>query len=288
MTSTHFLNRAEYPFTSHYFNINGQHLHYIDEGKGKTLLFVHGTPSWSFDFRYQIKALSKKYRCIALDHIGFGLSDKPKIYDYSTQNHALTLEKLIHYLGLQDITLLVHDFGGIIGFDYALKNPENISKIVVLNSWLWSAESEPEYQKIKPILRSPLLPFLYRHMNFSVQFILPNSFYNKKILSKEIKKQYTKPFANSSERNGTIAFAKSLLYDQSYFESLWQQVHALADKEVLFIWGMNDGVILPKYLEKFALSFPKKYVVQLQACGHFPQEEKKVEVLEAIEQFLKN
>ena len=140
-----FLNREEYPFAAHYFKINNQNLHYIDEGSGEPILFVHGTPSWSFDFRYQIKALAKHYRCLAIDHIGFGLSDKPEKYNYSTQNHAKTLESFIKYLGLQNVTLVLHDFGGIIGFDYALHYPENISKIVVLNSWLWSAEGEESY-----------------------------------------------------------------------------------------------------------------------------------------------
>lgn len=281
-----FVNRKEYPFASHYFQINQQNLHYIDEGQGEPILFVHGTPSWSFDFRHQIKALSKHYRCIAIDHIGFGLSDKPQNYDYSTPNHAKTLGEFIEYLKLKNITLVVHDFGGIIGFDYALKNPENIAKLIVLNSWLWSAEGEPEYQKMKPILKSHLLPFLYKYLNFSPKFILPNSFYNKKLLSNELKKQYTKPFANSRQRNGALAFAKSLLNDQDYFESLWQKISRLSEREILFIWGMNDVVVTPRHLEKFATAFANKKIVKLTECGHFPQEEKQQEVLEAIKAFL--
>ena len=89
------LDTAEYPFAPHYFSINGHQLQYIDEGKGDTLLFVHGTPSWSFDFRNVIKALSPNFRCIAVDHIGFGLSDKPEHYDYSTANHNKTLAAFV-------------------------------------------------------------------------------------------------------------------------------------------------------------------------------------------------
>lgn len=89
--ATHWLDRSEYPFVSNYFDCNGQQLHYIDEGKGETILFVHGTPSWSFDWRNVIKKLKLYYRCMAIDHIGFGLSDKPEHYDYSTQNHSKTL-----------------------------------------------------------------------------------------------------------------------------------------------------------------------------------------------------
>lgn len=89
------LDREEYPFQTHSFQIGNYSMNYIEEGLGENLLFVHGTPSWSFDYRKIIKGLREKYRCIAVDHIGFGLSDKPKDYDYSTQNHVRTLEKFV-------------------------------------------------------------------------------------------------------------------------------------------------------------------------------------------------
>jgi len=150
------LDKKEYPFNSNYFNVNGHQMHYIDEGQGETILFIHGTPSWSFDFRNVIKSLSKNYRCIAIDHIGFGLSDKPEFYDYSTQNHSWTLEKFVLYLGLNNINLVVHDFGGPIGLDFAIRNSQLIKRITVLNSWLWSSEGDPKYLKLKRILKSPL------------------------------------------------------------------------------------------------------------------------------------
>ncbi|MBK6903614.1 MAG: alpha/beta fold hydrolase [Saprospirales bacterium] len=280
------LDQKEYPFRAHYFEAQGQKMHYIDEGQGETLLFVHGTPSWSFDFRYQIEALSSRYRCVAVDHIGFGLSDKPAHFDYSVQNHARILEAFIGHLGLKDITLVVHDFGGPIGFDYALKHPANIKRLIVLNSWLWSAEGEPEFRKMKPILKSPLLPFLYRRLNFSPRYLLPQSFFDKSLLSKNTRRQYTGPFPGRSERSGPLAFAKSLLMDQDWFESLWKQIHLLADKPILFIWGMNDTFVSPKYLEKFAIPFSRKTLARLEECGHFPQEEKKEEVLEQMRRFL--
>ena len=160
------LDQKEYPFNSNYFNVNGHQMHYIDEGQGETILFIHGTPSWSFDFRNVIKSLSKNYRCIAIDHVGFGLSDKPEFYDYSTQNHSWTLEKFVLELGLKNITLVLHDFGGPIGLDFAIRNSQLIKRITVLNSWLWSSEGDPKYLKLKRILKSPLLPFLYKYLNF--------------------------------------------------------------------------------------------------------------------------
>ncbi len=130
----HWLDTSEYPFTSKYFNINGHQLHYLDEGQGETILFVHGTPSWSFDFRNIIKRLKTDFRCVAMDHIGFGLSDKPEEYNYSTQNHSKTLEKFVSEMKLDNLTLVVHDFGGPIGLNFAIQNPEKVKKVVILNS----------------------------------------------------------------------------------------------------------------------------------------------------------
>ncbi|MHB1278163.1 MAG: alpha/beta fold hydrolase [Bacteroidia bacterium] len=279
------LDKTEYPFTSRFFKVNGQNLHYIDEGQGDVLLFVHGTPSWSFDFRNVIKELSGNYRCIAVDHIGFGLSDKPEEYNYSTQNHSHTLEKFILAMDLKNLTLVVHDFGGPIGLNFAIHHPERVKKLVILNSWLWSSKSDPDFIKFSKVLRSPLLPFLYRYLNFSPRFILPMSFGDIK-LSRTLLKNYTRPFANKRERNGALAFARSLLNDQDWFEGLWQKRDAISDKPTLFLWGMKDKVIKPQYLDKFLSGFPNSTAVKLAGCGHFPQEEEAERVSMELTDFL--
>ena len=283
--SKKWLNRREYPFRPNFFEINGQKMHYIDEGDGNVILYIHGTPSWSFDFRKVIQKLKSGSRCIAIDHIGFGLSDKPENYDYSTINHALTLEKFIQHMQLENITLVLHDFGGPIGFHYAINHPEKVKSIVVLNSWLWSSEDDPEFKKASKILQNPLLPFLYKRLNISPRFILPKSFGDKK-LSKKTVKQYTKPFANHKQRNGALAFAKSLLNDQYWFEDLWGKRKIVSHKPVLFIWGMRDPVISSRNLEKFEEGFPESTTTKLNTSGHFPQEEEPAKVADAIRRFM--
>ncbi|MFN3940600.1 MAG: alpha/beta fold hydrolase, partial [Chitinophagales bacterium] len=263
------LDTLLYPFMPNYFPVNGHRLHYIDEGKGETILFVHGTPSWSFDFRNIIQCLKKDFRCIAIDHIGFGLSDKPADYDYSTQNHCHTLEQFIAAKQLQNITLVVHDFGGPIGLHFAIKNPAKINKLIVLNSWLWSSKNEPDFIRLSKILKNPILPFLYRYLNFSPRFILPKSFGDNK-LSQHLLKHYTKPFAQINERNGALAFTQSLLNDQDWFEELWHKKQTISDKPILFIWGMKDPVILPHNLYKFQSGFTNSQTLPLETCGHFP------------------
>lgn len=279
------LDKSEYPFLPHFFEINGEKMHYIDEGQGEILLFIHGTPSWSFDFRNIIKNLSSRYRCIAIDHIGFGLSDKPKNYDYTTQNHSKNLEKFIFAQNLTNITLIVHDFGGPIGLNVAMNHPNKFIKFVILNSWLWSSAADPDFIKLKGILNSPLLPLLYRYFNFSPRFLLPRSFGDKKI-SKHILRHYTKPFPKKSTRNGPLAFAKSLSQDQDWFEGLWNKKHSISKKPSLFIWGMKDPILKPHYLEKFTSGFPNSETIKLDTCGHFPQEEEPEKVSEAIIDFV--
>lgn len=283
--ANHWLDKSEYPFSSNYFDINGQKLHYIDEGKGETILFVHGTPSWSFDFRKIIKNLSQNYRCIAIDHIGFGLSDKPEHYDYGTKNHSKTLEKFVIEKQLNNITIIVQDFGGPIGLDFAIKYPHLIKKIVILNSWLWCSANDPHFIKFSKIIRSPLLPFLYRYLNFSPRFVLPTTYGDHKP-TKHILKHYTKPFADRTQRNGTLALAKSLLNDQDWFQELWDSRQVISNKPTLFIWGMKDPVIIPTYLEKFQSGFSNSTTVRLETCGHFPQEEQPLKVINAILDFL--
>ncbi len=280
------LDRAEYPFQPHYWQNNGHAMHYIDEGEGETILFVHGTPSWSFDCRNVIRRLRGHYRCVAVDHVGFGLSDKPARYDYATPTHSRTLERFILEKKLENFHLVVHDFGGPIGLHAAIRHPNLVNRLVILNSWLWSTRHEPEYVRLHRLLKSPLLPLLYRYLNFSPRVLLPQSFGDCKP-GRKILRQYASPFASPAQRNGPLAFARSLLHDQDWFESLWQGREAISSKPALFIWGMKDPFLAPRYLDKFLTGFPNARVRELPRCGHFPQEEQPAQVAGFIDAFLR-
>ena len=284
--NTNWLNTNEYPFKHHYFKVNDTTMHYVDEGEGEVLLFVHGTPSWSFEFRNVIKFLSKKYRCIAIDHIGFGLSEKPAKYDYTVQNHTASLLKLVTHLQLNQFTMLVHDFGGIIGLAAAEQIPEKIKGLVILNTWCRSIQDEPEYKKMKMILGSPLMPLLYRYLNFSAKYILPAAFGERSRLTPEIHQHFLRPFSKVSERNGTIAFAKSLLLDQDYYASVGEKLSILKDNPVLIIWGMKDEFITEKHLLWMQEQFPGSKVVRYDDAGHFVLEEKSVVAGPVIAEFM--
>jgi len=126
-----------YPFESHWFEIDGLRMHYVDEGTGEAVVMVHGNPTWSFFFRELIKALRGERRVIAPDHIGCGFSDKPPDarYEYVLERRVSDLETLLDHLELhRDVTLVVHDWGGMIGLACALRKPERIARIVLLNT----------------------------------------------------------------------------------------------------------------------------------------------------------
>ena len=127
---------------------------------------VHGNPGWSFEFWNIVKELSKTHRCIVPDHIGFGLSNKPYDWDFLPKSHAQNFELFMDSLNLDNITLVVNDWGGPIGLSYALKHPEKIKKIIILNTWMWSVENDPYYQKFSKFMVGGFGKFMIKHFIF--------------------------------------------------------------------------------------------------------------------------
>src|SRR3954452_2796843 len=116
---------------------DGLRLHYLDEGEGEPVVMVHGNPTWSFYFRDLVEAMNGSYRTIVPDHIGCGRSDKPddSRYEYTLKSRVDDLEALLDHLEVdRGITLVLHDWGGMIGMAYAARHPERISRLVILNT----------------------------------------------------------------------------------------------------------------------------------------------------------
>jgi pimeloyl-ACP methyl ester carboxylesterase len=283
--SPNWIDTTLYPFKSNFLITDNGKLHYVDEGKGSVILFVHGTPTWSFLYRDHIKELSKSYRCIAIDHLGFGLSDKPKDFAGTPSEHSSNLSLLIDHLRLKDITLVVHDFGGPIGLSYAISKPENVKRIVLFNTWLWETKNDKDAQKIDKILHSQLGNFLYLNTNFSPAVLLKKAFFNKKCLSKNIHKHYKRPFPGKNSRYGLLNIGKSLIGSSNWYEGLWRSAEVIKDIPFLILWGEKDDFIKKNNLEKWQhfLSNEKTYLFE---AGHFVQEEKTDESIEIISQWL--
>ncbi len=275
-----------YRFEDKYLALPGGKLHYVDEGAGKPIVFVHGTPSWSYEFRGVIGALSSSHRCIAPDHLGFGLSERPENFSYALTDHTENLRRLLAHTGTERMTLVVHDFGGPIGLPLALEQPERIERLVILNSWLWPMDIDPKFRKNKAFVDTWLMKFFYLRANFSASYMVKASWGSKRPLTAQRHQSFKAMFPNRQSRLGTWAFARSLVREEAYFESLHQRLERLRSIPTLVVWGMADGMVGAPHLERWKSELPQARFIELEGVGHFPQEEAPDEVVRELRRFL--
>lgn len=283
---TAWVDREAYPFTSRFLAVDGGQMHYIDEGEGEAILFVHGTPAWSFLYRHLVRELRRDYRCIALDHIGFGLSAKPPDWGYSFADHARNLATLIDQLGLTSFTLVAHDLGGPIALSYALDHPERIARLVLFNTFMWPLEGEFAVPPVGKLFGGPLGRFLYLRLNASARSLLPMVYGDRSKLTKAIHQQYLAPFPRPEDRHGMYAFARQMAAGAPWCGELWARRGALAEIPALLIWGMKDPAFGPHFLARWREVLPQAAVIELPTAGHFVQEEAPDIALGAIRQLV--
>jgi len=281
------LDRAAYPFQHCSMNVGGVRVHYVDEGAGEPIVFVHGTPTWSFEFRHLIRALSPSFRCIALDLPGFGLSSRPASFAYTPEAHSKVVAEFIERLTLPRFTLVVHDFGGPIALPVAIDHPEQVHQLVVINTWMWSFDDDPDMAKKGKLAGGAVGRFLYKHANASLRLIMPSAYGTRAKLTREIHRQYLEPFRRPDDRVLVLhALARALLGSKAHYDSLWRRGEQLRDRRALIIWGMKDSAFLPKQLERWTALLPQAQVVRLPTAGHWPHEEEPSQVVDAIRAFL--
>jgi haloalkane dehalogenase len=281
------VDRQAYPFTSRWADVGAGRLHYVDEGQGPVILFVHGTPTWSFEYRHLIEGLRATHRCKAVDQLGFGLSDRPADADYTPEAHAQRLRAFVEKLGLSRFTLVVHDFGGPIGLPLALDGAGRVERVVVLNSWMWSFADDAEMTKRARMATGGLGKFLYRRLNASLRLITPSAYGDRSKLTKAIHRQYLQVFTDPDSRERVLfTLARSLLGSSAHCDGLWQRRAELAKVPVLIVWGLKDSAFRPHQLAKWRDALPTAQVVELPGAGHWPHEEEPAQVLSAIGAFV--
>ncbi|HBH60699.1 MAG TPA: alpha/beta hydrolase [Nitrospiraceae bacterium] len=282
------IDRKEYPFKSHLLELEMGTMHYVDEGEGEPIVMVHGNPTWSFVYRHLIKKLSKNYRCIAMDHIGFGLSDKPGNWSYYPEDHAKNLKALIERLNLKEITLVVQDWGGPIGISYAVSKPENVKRLIILNTWMWPVHGDPHYERFSKFMGGAIGRFLIRRFNFFVRVVMKKAMGDPSKLTAPVHQHYLKALEKAEERRGCWTFPKQILDSGAWLDSLWSQRDKIKDKPALIFWGMKDIAFREKELTRWTSLFRNSTVIRYADAGHFLQEEKGIEMYPLIEDFLKN
>jgi pimeloyl-ACP methyl ester carboxylesterase len=165
------LDRAQWPWTSRWCDVPDGRLHYVDEGTGDTIVLVHGTPTWGFEWRHVIAALSPRMRVVVPDHLGFGLSDRPAQADYRPEAHAARFAAFMDAVaGPDPVSLVVHDFGGPIALPWTIAHPERVRSLTVVNSWMWSFEDDRLMRRRASMASGRLGRLLYRHANASLRF----------------------------------------------------------------------------------------------------------------------
>lgn len=285
----------DYPFQRHFIDVGGINLHYLDEGSPNAdpILMVHGNPTWSYYFRSLIHALSPHYRCIVPDHIGMGLSDKPgeDVYEYTLDRRVSDLEKLLDHLDLQKpITLVLHDWGGMIGMALATRRPERIARIIALNT---SAFSLPVGKKMPWQLNLARAPFLgamlVRGFNaFSAGAVRDCVI---KPMPKEVRTAYLAPYDTWQHRIAVHRFIQDIPLHPG--DRAFQTVAAVEKNlaqfqflPMLLCWGLKDFVFDAHFLNRWIELFPKAEAHRFDNAGHYVLEEVPDKIIPLIEKFL--
>jgi pimeloyl-ACP methyl ester carboxylesterase len=278
-----------YPFQSHELQIDGHRYHYVDEGQGAPLLLVHGNPTWSFYWRNLMLAFRDRYRVIALDHMGCGLSDKPQNYPYRLAQHIGNLSHLVRELDLRDVTLVGHDWGGAIGLGAALQSPDRFSRFVMLNTGAFRCNWIP--LRIR-ICRTPILgEIALRGLNAFLRAGYKMATNNKVGLTAEVRAGYAAPYSSWANRVAIDRFVNDIPMSPRHpsYETLLrieQGLPTLADRPWLFLWGMRDWCFTSWFLDRFLNFVPNAEVHRFADAGHWVMEDAKDQIISIMESWL--
>lgn len=272
----------------------GKHrYHYLDEGQGEPMLMVHGNPSWSFYYRHLAKEFSKDCRVIVPDHIGCGYSDKPsdEDYHYTLEQRVQDLEQLVLELDLRNITLVVHDWGGMIGMTFATRNADRIKRIVLFNT---AAFQNPKGSKLPwsiSLCRNKTVgPFLVRGLNAFSQGAASKCFTRKKIKHSE-REAYLAPYNNWKNRRAVLRFVQDIPLGPedpswSVLNEVEGNLSSFNKTPVLIVWGAKDFVFDDDFLASWEDIYPHAEVHRLNDAGHYVADDAHGDVIPIMKQFI--
>ena len=286
--------RHLYPFESHYLDINGLKYHYVDEGSGEPLVMVHGNPTWSFYFRELISKLSPAYRTIVPDHLGCGLSDKPDIrtYGFGLEDRVNDLERLLDHLNIgQDITLVLHDWGGMIGMAYAIRHPQSIRRLVLFNTYAFLPPGAYRVPLSGHFIRraGPLASLAVLGFNlFSIGALYLGS---RKGLAGDVKRGLTAPYNCWHHRRAVLRFVQDIPLDpknDSYrlAKTVDQNLKLFSDTPLLICWGEHDFVFNHSFFDEWLRRFPGAEAHRFSDAGHYVLEDVPEKIIPLVRDFL--
>jgi haloalkane dehalogenase len=272
-----------YPFRSRWLDSSAGRVHFIDEGEGAPILFLHGNPTWSFLYRGVITRLRRRFRCIAIDYPGFGLSEHPDDYGFTPNEHAEIVSELVDDLDLRGLTIVGHDWGGPIGMKVALDQVSRLRALVMSNSWYWPADRW-SMRAFSRVMSSEIVQSWILKRNLFVERILPSGVKNG--LEDSVLAHYRRPFPNPESRRSVAVLPAQIMEASFWLGELEHAVpRVLRDIPLLLPWGVHDFFFTPRAMDRFRRDFTDVTVHRLDG-GHYVQEDAPAEVAEAIETFL--
>lgn len=282
-----------YEFESHFVEIDHLRMHYLDEGHGDTVVMLHGNPNWSYYYRNLVVALRDRYRCLVPDHIGCGLSDKPTDdrYEYSLARRVSDLEKwLEHCQATKDLTLVVHDWGGMIGMAFATKYPERIRRLVILNTGAFHLPKRKPVPWQLKLARSPLGALLVRGFNaFSRGAV--KTCVTRNPMPKDVGDAYCAPYDSWANRIAVHRFVQDIPLkpgDRGFdlVTQVQDRLELLKGVPMFIGWGDRDFVFDEFFLREWLNRFPEAEMHLYPDCGHYILEDAKTELIPLIANFL--
>ncbi len=274
-------DRDLYPFTSRWFESSRGRMHYIDEGSGPPILFCHGNPTWSFLYRNIIAGLRDRFRCIAPDYLGFGLSDRPTGYGYTVEEHAAVVGELVDFLELDGYLSMGQDWGGPVSMAVDTARPDRVRGVVLGNTWFWPAD-DLRMKVFSKVMGSRPLQSAVLNRNFFVNRLIPMA--TTRALTQAEMTHYRAAQPSAEARRGVAELPKQILAARPLLERLAREVPAtLGAKPALFVWGMKDFAFSPaRTLPRMRATFPDHVIVELPAANHFLQEDAPDQIVAAI------
>ena len=264
-----------YPFESKSFTTpSGDRMHFVDEGEGEPIVFVHGNPTWSFEFRHLIERLRSGYRCVAADHIGFGLSSRSdRSDDHHPKSHAARFASLMDHLDLRGLTLMMEDWGGPIGLDLARRQPERVKRLVIGNTWCWPVHDEFHFIWFSSLMSSWVGQYLLKRRNVFVNVLMPIAVGDKSVLTPEVMAHYSNALPSPAARAAMAALPGHIVGASNWLDEIWRERAAFADKPTLIAWGHRDIAFRKKELDRWKSELSNVEVHEFADCGHYLAEE---------------
>ncbi len=256
-----------FPFESRFLDIEGHRVHYVDEGSGPTLLFLHGNPTWSFDYSTVIAPLRADFRCVAVDYPGFGLSTAALGYRYLPTEHAKIIGRFVDSLGLSNVTLVGHDWGGPIGLAVVQHRPETFDRLVVTNTWAWPV-TDPLIQVMSHVMGSPIGRLLIRQLNLFVNVMIPIGHRLTTPTSAQMD-HYRKALDSPARREGSAVFPREITSSREFLADIEAGLEGIAALPTLIIWGDGDFAFGDKELRRWQQTFTDHETVIVSGAGHF-------------------